>query len=57
MPDKSYRHVGMAKVSIHHIGYGSTVLALAIHYHAKQPAASFLLIAVEHLQGKEVVGR
>ena len=47
----------MAEVVIHHISHGGTVLTLAVHYHPQQFAGALLLIAVEHLQGEEVVGR
>ena len=56
MSDQTYWRVGVAKVSIHHIGYGGAVLTLAVHYHTKEPAAPFLLVVTEHLQGKKVVG-
>ena len=47
----------MAEVVIHHISHGGTVLTLAVHYPPQQFAGALLLIAVEHLQGEEVVGR
>ena len=56
MSDQTYWRVGVAKVSIHHIGYGGAVLTLAVHYPTKEPAAPFLLVSIEHLQGKKVVG-
>lgn len=49
-------HVAVIEVCVHHIGTGSTVLALAVHHHAEQLAASLLLIVIEHLQREEVVG-
>ena len=49
-------NIAAIEVRIHHIGTGGTFLALAVHHHAEQLAASLLLIVIEHLQGEEVVG-
>ena len=50
-------HVAIAKICIHHVGKGRIPFALSVNHHAEQAAAPLILIAVEHLQGKEVVGR
>ena len=47
----------MAEVGIHHVGKGRIPFALSIHHYAEQAATPLILVAIEHLQGKEVVGR
>ena len=53
---QSEGHIGMAEICVHHIGHGCAVFAFTVHYYAQQLAAAFFLIAIEQLQGKEVVG-
>ena len=56
MTFQSDGYVAMAEVSVHHVGYGSIVLALTIYHHAEQLAASLVFIAIEHLHGEQVIG-
>lgn len=57
VPLQSDGQVGIAEIGIHHIGQCSVVFALAVYYNAQELALALVGIAVEHLHGKQVVGR
>ena len=57
VPLHSDGQVWIAEIGIHHIGHCSAVLSLAVFYDAQELALALVGVAVEHLHGKQVVGR
>ena len=57
VPLLSDGQVGIAEIGVHHIGQCSAVFALTVYYNTKELALALVGIAIEHLHGKQVVGR
>ena len=50
-------HVAMTEIGVQHISQSGIFLTMTIHHNAEQPAAPFVSIVMEHLQGNKVIGR
>ena len=55
--DEADGHILVTKVRVHHICKYGILFAFAVYHNTQQSAKSLLLVAVEHLQCKQVVGR
>jgi hypothetical protein len=47
----------MTEIRAHHVGKSCIPFALSVNHYAEQAATPLVLVAIEHLEGKEVVGR